>query len=253
MYLAWSTLPPRCRKFATLQIEHSWYSMIKQVSSSWDDESRFVDPIPDMLRCSICFNLVRDPRECIHCDKLFCSNCLSITRKYSNKCPNCQQNGHWKAMNRYLREITYDHIKIRCCNPDCDVISTVVDIAKHENICPFRRISCVYCLEILLLSQAEEHNSMCPKYPIECMYCKESIMRLLLEEHEEECDAPPAFHYWPYWCDDCHEPIEDLEHVSVCPYVKCRWDCCNKILLRDGTEEHESRCWCRPNDSTCPT
>jgi len=55
--------------------------------------ARFVHPIPDELKCPICFELLADPVITRECGHTFCRDCLAkciAAARSSSKCPTCR-------------------------------------------------------------------------------------------------------------------------------------------------------------------
>ncbi len=49
----------------------------------------FISPAPDNLKCVICLEVAKTPKQCEDCGKLFCSECI---KRYGRKpCPNCKK------------------------------------------------------------------------------------------------------------------------------------------------------------------
>ncbi len=49
----------------------------------------FISPPPDNLKCVICLEVAKTPKQCEDCGKLLCSECI---KRYGRKpCPNCRK------------------------------------------------------------------------------------------------------------------------------------------------------------------
>ena len=60
---------------------------------SGGQQYNFVNPPPDSLICLICTFVAKDALQMNCCGKVYCTLCLTENMKYSNKCPNCRQEG----------------------------------------------------------------------------------------------------------------------------------------------------------------
>ena len=69
-------------------------------SQSKEIDYIFITEPDDSLKCSTCFEVARDPKQCEDCGKLFCSECIE---KNGNKpCPNCR-----KENPRYFKDSVF--------------------------------------------------------------------------------------------------------------------------------------------------
>lgn len=192
------------------------------------DESRFVGPIPSSLICSICLGLVVDPRECIHCDNMHCCYCLYEARKWSGKCPLCQNPISSKPIHRLVRQSVYDPVPLKCCNaPDCEVITTLGEVERHESNCPFGKVACK-CGDTVLRKELQEHSMQCSCRLVSCEYCASSVEFKAMQDHLTSCDCIP------YSCNHCAEKItkrSTVAHLDVCPELPltCMW--CNETKI----------------------
>ena len=67
----------------------------------------FITEPDDSLKCSICFEVARDPKQCEDCGKLFCSEC--IEKNGRKPCPNC------RTVNpRYFKDIRGEYFYLLC-------------------------------------------------------------------------------------------------------------------------------------------
>ena len=62
--------------------------MFRLYSATMSTEYKFLTEPSDWFKCSICFEIARDPKQHEGCGKIFCSECIE---KCMNKpCPNCR-------------------------------------------------------------------------------------------------------------------------------------------------------------------
>lgn len=54
------------------------------------DES-YKEKLTDRFNCMICYEILEDPVKCIGCQKLVCSECISIWKTRKNSCPYCRK------------------------------------------------------------------------------------------------------------------------------------------------------------------
>jgi len=75
-------------------------------------------------------NVVREPKECQSCEKLFCDNCIetwkrSLESSRALSCPHCKAVTEMKQPNRIVMKF-YNEIKIHCTS--CNVMITQGEI-----------------------------------------------------------------------------------------------------------------------------
>ena len=117
----------------------------------------------DNLNCSICYGILRDPIECIHCTINYCRECVNKTKDSNKKknlpdlCPLCKK--EWKLKeNTIFRDLLTKQIKSIC------------SICKKPYI------------------NLEEHKPKCKEY--KCKVCEkkfytDDFMRHLMNSHKQ--------------------------------------------------------------------
>ncbi len=58
------------------------------MASSLAEEYNFVTEPSDSLKCSVCLDVAKDPKQHEDCGKLFCTDC--IQKNGDGPCPNCR-------------------------------------------------------------------------------------------------------------------------------------------------------------------
>ena len=56
----------------------------------------------DQIICKICMGIARDPVECIKCDSISCSKCLTKWLEINASCINCKMQSEIKKLNRHV-------------------------------------------------------------------------------------------------------------------------------------------------------
>ena len=142
------------------------------------DDSRFEKDVDEHFHCSICYNVLKDPRMCRNNDHAFCLDCITEHLKVNSQtCPEC--NDHLtvdtlrraRLLNNYLSKlkINCDHASrgcpeficvenleshvescgfspVMCSNENCDMEINKQDKDYHENeVCEYRNVKCQDC------------------------------------------------------------------------------------------------------------
>lgn len=92
--------------------------------------------------CGICTLIVLNPKECHHCNSLFCSDCLDEWTANNDHCPkNC--NGTtgldavtFKQINRYV-QFDLQNIEFKCKFKACGYKGLYEDALNHTICCKF--------------------------------------------------------------------------------------------------------------------
>ncbi|XP_028415448.1 uncharacterized protein LOC114538467 [Dendronephthya gigantea] len=146
------------------------------------DENRFDGPVSDNFKCTICFNVLNDPKSCQNNQHYFCNACIhQYVQNYSQTCPECRQELTVETLVTPPRillnciselRIKCDHVErgctarvqleklknhleecgfapVTCANDGCDAVVNKRDRIHHETeLCEFRRVQCHNCEEL---------------------------------------------------------------------------------------------------------
>ena len=105
-------------------------------ASTGYSKERFVDLKTEIFDCVICFDVVRDPKECTNCGSVFCSACIDDWIAVKNECPNrCfAQAGSIKLVEGALFKL-YKNLDIHCKYQGCKSVLKLCELEPHEKIC----------------------------------------------------------------------------------------------------------------------
>ena len=81
--------------------------------------------IKDLIKCSLCNKILKEPMSCKSCQKTYCKTCIENWSKINNKCPNkCENSKYVKSIDKSAllsnlkflcknckEEIKYNHIE----------------------------------------------------------------------------------------------------------------------------------------------
>lgn len=144
--------------------------------------------IEDLVKCSICLEILCKPYECEICGSLFCEDCINEWNKINASCPMRCENFKMIRARPNTRKML-NLIKLRCINyPECSYTCDYWEIFEHEKTCPYQKIRCPNgngkCIFEGSYKELSSHmNKLCPYLNIECGFCKAIIQKSFLEEH----------------------------------------------------------------------
>ena len=140
------------------------------------EDSRFEKDIDEHFHCSICFNVLKDPRTCKNNEHAFCLDCISEhLRVNSETCPECKEDltvatlRRPRLLNNYLSKlkINCDHVSRGCLEYIC-----VEDLESHAGSCGFAPVMCSNenCGMVINKQEREYHET------VVCEYRKEECL-----------------------------------------------------------------------------
>ena len=146
------------------------------------DDSRFQKDIDENFHCSICYNVLKEPRMCRNNEHMFCLACITRNlNENSETCPECNEDLSVDTLRRaprlvknYLSElkikcdfasrgcpefIRLEALKthvlncgfspVLCSNEECGMEINKQDRVHHETgVCEYRRVKCHDCGQI---------------------------------------------------------------------------------------------------------
>ena len=145
------------------------------------EDCRFEKDVDENFHCSICYNVLKEPRMCRNNEHLFCLDCITEhLRVNSQTCPECNEHlsidtlRRARLANKYLSKlkINCDHASrgcpqficledlkthvaicgyapVLCSNAECGMEFNQQDKVRHETeVCEYRRVKCHDCGQI---------------------------------------------------------------------------------------------------------
>ncbi|XP_028406761.1 beta-scruin-like [Dendronephthya gigantea] len=110
------------------------------------DDSRFETGVDDHFHCSICYNVLKEPRSCRNNEHMFCLDCITEHLNVNSQtCPECNEDlsvdtlRRPRVLNNYLSKL-----KINCdhASRGCPEFVCVEDLTTHVGNCGFAPVSC---------------------------------------------------------------------------------------------------------------
>ena len=140
------------------------------------EDSRFEKDVDEHFHCSICFNVLKDPRTCKNNEHAFCLDCISEhLRVNSETCPECKEDltvttlRRPRLLNNYLSKL-----KINCnhASRGCLEYIYVEDLESHAGSCGFAPVMCSNenCGMVINKQEREHHET------VVCEYRKEECL-----------------------------------------------------------------------------
>ena len=140
------------------------------------EDSRFQKDVDEDFHCSICFNVLKDPRTCKNNDHAFCLDCISEhLRVNSETCPQCKEDltvatlRRPRLLNNYLSKL-----KINCnhASRGCLEYICVKDLESHAGSCGFAPVMCSNenCGMVINKQERKHHET------VVCEYRKEECL-----------------------------------------------------------------------------
>ena len=158
------------------------------------DDRRFQKDVDQHFHCSICYNVLKEPRMCHNNEHMFCLAC--ITRNLvenSESCPECNEDltvntlrPAPRVVNNYLSEL-----KIKCdfASRGCPEFIRLEALKTHVASCGFAPVLCSNencCLEINKREKVYHQSEVCEYRKVKCHDCEQiQEMVEVLEENVE--------------------------------------------------------------------
>ena len=163
------------------------------------EEERFESPVSENFKCSICLNVLNNPKNCGNNQHYFCSGCIGEHLKNSHTCPECTEELTPETLVQPPRVLLNcilelrikcdhsqrgcpEHVQLgrlqnhvdecgfapaHCGNEGCGAEVNRAEKVRHETeLCQFRKIECYGCGELkkeiqeLRKSQEEANKNM---------------------------------------------------------------------------------------------
>jgi E3 ubiquitin-protein ligase NRDP1 len=142
------------------------------------EHSRFEKDVDENFHCSICYNVLKEPRMCRNNGHVFCLACISEHLKVNSQtCPECNEHlsvdtlRRPRVVNNYLSKL-----KINCdyASRGCPEFTCVEGLQTHVANCEFAPVFCSNenCgMEINKQDQVHHETEVCGYRKVKCHDC----------------------------------------------------------------------------------
>ena len=152
------------------------------------DDSRFEKDVDEHFHCSICYNVLKDPRMCRNNEHVFCLDCVTEHLKVNSQtCPECNDHLSVDTLRRPRLLTNYlSKLKINCdyASQGCPEFVCVENLESHVESCGFSPVMCSNknCgMEINKQDKDHHENEVCEYRKVKCQDCgkmQEVVARL---------------------------------------------------------------------------
>ena len=144
----------------------------------------YLSSLGDFYKCSICFKIMLNPKDCEECGHSYCYECISILN-----CPfGCKKKSIKNTSVGIINLLK--NLKFKCLNEGCNAIIPYNEVKKHDSICDYQKIKCTNkkCKKRIVKKELSNHiKNECKYSLIKCQYCKSEFFRKEIKEHEKLC------------------------------------------------------------------
>ena len=142
------------------------------------DDSRFEKDVDENFHCSICYNVLKEPRMCRNNEHIFCLDCISEhLRVNSQTCPECNEHLSVDTLRRArLASNILSKLKINCdhASRGCPEFTCLEDLETHVANCGFAPVLCsnAECGMVINKQERVHHeNALCQYRKVKCHDC----------------------------------------------------------------------------------
>ncbi len=142
------------------------------------DDSRFEKDVDENFHCSICYNVLKEPRMCENNEHVFCLDCISEhLRVNSQTCPECNEHLSADTLRRARLASNYlSKLKINCdhASRGCPEFTCLEDLETHVANCGFVPVLCsnAECGMVINKQEKDHHETVVCQYrKVKCHDC----------------------------------------------------------------------------------
>ena len=145
---------------------------------------QYLTSLGDFYKCSICYKIMFNPKDCEECGHSYCYECISIL--------NCPFGCKTKSIKNTSAGIIdlLKNLKFKCQNEGCTMIIPYEEVKNHDANCEYQKVFCTNkkCKKRIIKKDLDNHiKNICKYSLISCQYCKNDYYRKEINEHEKLC------------------------------------------------------------------
>ena len=150
----------------------------KEVKYGYDD-SRFEKDVDEEFHCSICYNVLKEPRMCRNNEHIFCLDCISEHLKVNSEtCPECNEHLNLDTLRKAPRVLRnyLCKLKINCdhASRGCSQFTCLQELETHVSNCGYAPVLCsnAECgMEINKQDKVHHETEVCEYRRVKCHDC----------------------------------------------------------------------------------
>ena len=143
------------------------------------DDSRFEKDVDEEFHCSICYNVLKEPRMCRNNEHIFCLACISEHLKVNSKtCPECNEHLSLDTLRKAPRVLRnyLCKLKINCdhASRGCPEFICLQELETHVSNCGYAPVLCsnAECgMEINKQDKVHHETEVCEYTRVKCQDC----------------------------------------------------------------------------------
>ena len=142
------------------------------------EDSRFEKDVDENFHCSICYNVLKEPRMCRNNEHIFCLACISEhLRVNSQTCPECNEYLSVHTLRRARLASNYlSKLKINCdhASRGCAELTCVENLETHVANCGYAPVLCsnAECGMVINKRERVHHETeICQHRKVKCHDC----------------------------------------------------------------------------------
>ena len=140
------------------------------------DDSRFEKDVDENFHCSVCYNVLKEPRMCRNNEHIFCFDCISEHLKVNSEtCPECNEHLSLDTLRKAPRVLRnyLSKLKINCdhASRGCPQFTCLEELETHVSNCGYAPVLCsnAECgMEINQQDKVHHETEVCEYRRVKC-------------------------------------------------------------------------------------
>jgi hypothetical protein len=167
-------------------------------------------PLINELECQIDNVIPLNPIMCVHCQTIFCENCINKWKSDGhNICPKRCSPLTTRGVEGTILEQQLQSIRLKCKNYNngCKQHLMLNEKNNHESICEYNSKQCSYCNEMIVIKEEFMHLlNQCEMFKVICLFCRGKFSFNEINKHVDICKE--TF--------DCNRKLFQIEKCVQC-------------------------------------
>ena len=143
------------------------------------DDLRFEKDVDENFHCSVCYNVLKEPRMCRNNEHIFCLACISQHLKVNSEtCPECNEHLSLDTLRKAPRVLRncLSKLKINCdhASRGCPQFTCLEELETHVSNCGYAPVLCsnAECgMEINKQDKVHHETEVCEYRRVKCQDC----------------------------------------------------------------------------------